>query len=165
MAEQEKQDLKRQVEQFLMNDQDGSGTVTAQELIDFVYKMGGNISEEQKQEYRDWVKAVDTSGDGAVSVKEFLAMMNSGSSPLTDTFKQFDKDGSGYITKDEIRKGMSENGQELGDEELDEMMKEIDTDGDGKVRLEDFILISISNLKQTCFLVCYVIPEQLWANM
>ncbi|CAH1262325.1 CALML3 [Branchiostoma lanceolatum] len=130
-----------QINQFLLNDKDGSGTVKAQEIIDFRDAMGVDQTEEEKQKYRDWVKSIDSNGDGAVSVEEFLAMMDKNislDSPL-EYFKFFDKDGSGFITKDEIRQAMSEMGQELSDTELESMMEKYDTSADGNINYEEFL--------------------------
>ena len=53
-----------------------------------------------------------------------------------ETFLVFDKDGDGYITKDELRKVMSLLNEKLTDAELDEMILEADEDGDGRVNYE-----------------------------
>ena len=53
-----------------------------------------------------------------------------------ETFLVFDKDGDGYITKDELRKVMSLLNEKLTDAELDEMITEADEDGDGRVNYE-----------------------------
>ena len=45
----------------------------------------------------------------------------------------FDKDGSGTISNAELRKIMTTYGETLTDEEVDEMIKDADTDGDGVV--------------------------------
>ncbi|XP_035689189.1 calmodulin-like isoform X2 [Branchiostoma floridae] len=63
------------LKQFLLHDMDRNGTVTAQEIIDFMEAMGAELSDEETKERRDWVKLIDTNEDGAVSVEEFIAMM------------------------------------------------------------------------------------------
>ena len=47
-----------------------------------------------------------------------------------------DKDG--YITKSELRQVMNRLGESLTDEQLDAMIREADTDGDGKIDIKDF---------------------------
>ncbi|XP_078613325.1 neo-calmodulin-like [Branchiostoma floridae x Branchiostoma japonicum] len=125
-----------QIKRFFLSDDNLDGKVTAEELIKLADKMDDNISEEKKQEYRDWVKTIDTDGDGAVSVQEFLVLVEKEIKPYI--FKQFDKDGSGYITRDELRQGMAAEGREVSDEELDLALKEMDTDEDGKINYEEF---------------------------
>lgn len=52
------------------------------------------------------------------------------------TFKVFDKDGNGFISADEIKLIMCNFGEELKDEEVEEMIREADKDGNGLVDFE-----------------------------
>jgi calmodulin len=45
----------------------------------------------------------------------------------------FDKDGNGFISAAELRHVMTNLGEKLTDEEVDEMIREADIDGDGQV--------------------------------
>ncbi|RRT67724.1 hypothetical protein B296_00021801 [Ensete ventricosum] len=55
---------------------------------------------------------------------------------LISAFSYFDKDGSGYITIDELSQACREFG--LDDVHLDEMIKEIDQDNDGQIDYGEF---------------------------
>ena len=48
----------------------------------------------------------------------------------------FDKDGNGYISAAELRHVMTNLGEKLTDEEVDEMIREADIDGDGQVNYD-----------------------------
>ena len=48
----------------------------------------------------------------------------------------FDKDGNGLINAAELRHVMTNLGEKLTDQEVDEMMKEADIDGDGQLNYE-----------------------------
>ena len=52
---------------------------------------------------------------------------------IQDAFKQFDKGGNGRISMKELRRMMGELGERLTDEELDDMMREADLNGDGQI--------------------------------
>ena len=58
-------------------------------------------------------------------------------------FQVFDKDGNGYISAAELRHVMANLGEKLTDEEVEEMIKEADLDGDGQVNFDGtpFILV------------------------
>lgn len=66
--------------------------------------------------------------------------MNSLTAPdekeLSKAFKAFDKDGSGFITKDELKKAMKSMGAQLSDKEVNEMIAAADNDKDEKVSFE-----------------------------
>lgn len=51
-------------------------------------------------------------------------------------FRVFDKDGDGYISALELRFAVTNFGEKMTDEEVDEMMAEADIDGDGKIDFE-----------------------------
>ena len=48
------------------------------------------------------------------------------------------KNGDGIISAAELKQTMTDLGDELTDEEVDEMMREADIDGDGQISLEEF---------------------------
>lgn len=52
---------------------------------------------------------------------------------LRAAFAVFDKDCSGKISAAELRHVMTNLGEKLSDEEVDEMMREADVDGDGEI--------------------------------
>ena len=54
-------------------------------------------------------------------------------------FEMFDKDKNGYIERDELKQMMTKLGEKLTDREIDEMMKEADTDKDGRVNYNEFL--------------------------
>lgn len=83
------------------------------------------------------------SGNGSIEFPEFLTMMakkikDGGESEeeLREAFRVFDKDGNGFISAAELRHVMTNLGEKLTDEEVDEMIREADIDGDGQVNYE-----------------------------
>jgi len=92
------------------------------------------------------IAGVDIDKNGKIEFEEFLEMMASGvtsvttmEGPLLQAFKQFDKDGNGFIDASELKKTMRELGQNLTDDEIESMMKEADTNGDGKIDYQEFL--------------------------
>ena len=60
---------------------------------------------------------------------------------IRQAFKVFDKDGNGFITADELAIVMANLGEKLSPSELKEMMKEADSNGDGKIDYEEFVKV------------------------
>ena len=56
-----------------------------------------------------------------------------GPEELEQAFRMFDKDGDGFIDARELRHLLTNLGEKLSEEEVDEMIAEVDIDGDGKV--------------------------------
>ena len=55
---------------------------------------------------------------------------------IREAFKVFDKDNNGFISPAELRHVMRNLGEEMTEDEVDEMIKEGDIDGDGQVNYE-----------------------------
>ncbi len=84
--------------------------------------------------------AIDTDKSGAIDYSEFLmATMNEqqlmSKEKLKAAFKMFDKDGSGTISKDEIKEALGTN---MDEDLLDKIVKEVDADDDGEISFEEF---------------------------
>merc|ERR1712151_427786 len=62
-----------------------------------------------------------------------------GEEELIEAFKVFDRDGNGFISAAELRHVMTNLGEKLTDEEVDEMTREADVDGDGQINYEEFV--------------------------
>ena len=52
---------------------------------------------------------------------------------IREAFKVFDKEDKGYIPAVELRYIMTHLGDKLSDEDVDEMIQEVDVDGDGMI--------------------------------
>lgn len=81
-------------------------------------------------------KAVDIDGNGSIDYTEFvMATMNEKDLITNDrlraAFRLFDKDGSGAISADEIKQVLGIDEKESG--KLDQLLKEIDENGDGEI--------------------------------
>merc|ERR1711979_144430 len=120
-------------EAFSLFDKDGDGTITTKELGTVMRSLGQNPTEAELQ---DMINEVDADGNGIVDFPEFLSLMSRKTKDtdteeeLVEAFKVFDRDGSGMISAAEMRHVMTNLGEKLTDEEVDDMVREADVDGD-----------------------------------
>jgi len=135
-------------EAFSLFDKDGDGTITTKELGTVMRSLGQNPTEAELQ---DMINEVDADGNGDIDFGEFLTMMarkmkdTDSEDEIKEAFKVFDKDGNGFISAAELRHVMTNLGEKLTDEEVDEMIREADIDGDGQINYEEFVKMMMSN--------------------
>ncbi|GMI63751.1 calmodulin-domain protein kinase 9 [Hibiscus trionum] len=124
---------------FANIDTDNSGTITYDELKTGLARLGSKLTE---AEVKQLMEAADVDGNGTIDYIEFItATMHryrlERDEHLHKAFQHFDKDNSGYITRDELEAAMKEYG--MGDDEtIKEIISEVDTDNDGKINYEEF---------------------------
>ncbi|XP_077247692.1 calmodulin-like [Tasmannia lanceolata] len=129
-------------EAFCLFDKDGDGCITIEELATFIGSLGQNPTEEELQEM---IGEMDLDGNGTIEFGEFLKLMarkmkeTDAEEELKEAFKVFDKDQNGFISANELRHVMINLGERLTDEEVQQMIREADLDGDGQVNYEEFV--------------------------
>ncbi|CDW81584.1 ef hand family protein [Stylonychia lemnae] len=57
---------------------------------------------------------------------------------VTKVFTSFDKDGSGFIERDELKNVAKELGRPLDNAEVEECLKDLDLNSDGRISLDEF---------------------------
>ncbi|RDX87434.1 Calmodulin-related protein [Mucuna pruriens] len=137
-------------EAFSLFDKDGDGCITTKELGTVMRSLGQNPTEAELQ---DMINEVDADGNGTIDFPEFLNLMarkmkdTDSEEELKEAFRVFDKDQNGFISAAELRHVMTNLGEKLTDEEVDEMIREADVDGDGQINYEEFVKVMMANLK------------------
>ncbi|OZJ02928.1 hypothetical protein BZG36_04121 [Bifiguratus adelaidae] len=138
---------------FEMFDTNHDGSISATELDQVLKRMGIHLTE---VELHCWIDEVDCDGNGVIDLAEFLSMMqrHQSRSPspqpqqdLLSTFRIFDQDNNGVITKGELTSTMRlVFNMPLSDAEIEEMMLEADTNKDGVITFDEFVVMMASQL-------------------
>ena len=84
---------------------------------------------------------------------EFLTMMarkmkdTDSEEEIREAFKVFDRDNNGFISSAELRHVMTSIGEKLTDDEVDEMIREADQDGDGRIDCRSIPFVQVGNIQ------------------
>mmetsp|Transcript_34339 Transcript_34339/g.45411 ORF Transcript_34339/g.45411 Transcript_34339/m.45411 type:complete len:197 (+) Transcript_34339:20-610(+) len=129
-------------EAFNLFDTEGKGTIDVRELKAAFRALGFTV---KKQEIREMMASVGKEqGDYNISFNEFIQMVTprmlnrDTREEIMKVFALFDEDQSGGISFRNLKRVAAELGENLTDEELQEMLDEADRDGDGVINQEEF---------------------------
>ncbi|KAG6484626.1 calcium-dependent protein kinase 26-like [Zingiber officinale] len=125
-------------EMFQAMDTDNSGSITFDELKAGLRRYGSTLKD---TEIRDLMEAADIDNSGTIDYGEFIAAtihLNKleREEHLLVAFSYFDKDGSGYITADELQQACKEHN--MADASLEDVIREVDQDNDGRIDYSEF---------------------------
>ncbi|KAG5510937.1 hypothetical protein JKF63_06438 [Porcisia hertigi] len=143
-------------EAFDLFDTDGSGTIDAREMRIAMRALG---FEPRKEELQQLIGGsgnnaapgqLSGSSNGAtnndlVTFSQFVQIMTHKMSQrdsreeMVKAFVLFDRDGTGRISFQDLKRVAVELGENMTDAELQEMIDEADRDGDGEVNEEEFL--------------------------
>lgn len=141
LTEEQKQEVREAFELF---DTDGSGNIDIKELKVAMRALG---FEPKKEEIRKMIIDIGKEGSTHISFEDFLNMMTQKMSEkdskeeILKAFRLFDDDGTGKISFKNLKRVSRELGENLTDEELQEMIDEADRDGDGEINEQEFLRI------------------------
>ena len=131
---------------FVTFDKDGSGTLSKSEVEAAIRGRNENLSDE---EIDFMMRMLDIDGHDDVNLDQFLTMAalceygeELSELQTKQIFRAFDSDGNGVLSADELKQiwsiAASNNTKQVSDEEMDEMIKAMDANGDGQIDYEEF---------------------------
>merc|ERR1711937_597390 len=131
-------------EAFGLFDGDASGAIDVRELKAAMRALGFEVKNE---ELKKMVADVDSDGSGQIEFGEFLEMMTGkmgekdSRQDIEKVFKLFDDDNTNKISFRNLARVAEELGENIDDEELQDMINQADRDGDGEINLDEFYRI------------------------
>jgi len=119
----------------------------ADDLDDILRAMGFRPS---KEELKEILEEIDKDSSGEIEFGEFCQLCakflneEPDEAELKEAFLCFDKEGSGFITTDQLRKIIGELDPHMTSEDLDGIIDEIDEDGSGTMDFDKFCQMMMS---------------------
>lgn len=129
-------------EAFNLFDKNKDNVISAKELGTVMRALGQSPTD---KDIETMIQHADINKNGSIDFDEFVKMMigyqrrADPEQEMREAFRVFDKDNNGYISADELRYVMTNLGEKLTDQEVAEMIREADMNGDGMVDYNEFI--------------------------
>ncbi|XP_048870384.1 calcium-binding protein 5a [Brienomyrus brachyistius] len=144
LADDEIEELQEAFNEF---DKDKDGLIGCKDLGNLMRMMGYMPTE---MELTELSQKINMNLGGKVDFEDFVELMAPkllaetagmiGLKELKDAFKEFDLDGDGEISMEEMRSAMEKLlGQHMSHREIDAVLREADNNGDGSVDFEEFV--------------------------
>lgn len=129
-------------EMFSKLDKDHDGTLDFEELKTILEKAECKDENDNLMEIKQTFDSLDTDKSGKLDYTEFLAaflddLYIKKEEYLMEAFQAMDKDGSGKISKEEIKAILGQEG--IKGKELEDMISKADTNFDGSIDYNEFI--------------------------
>ncbi|KAF6777418.1 hypothetical protein AHF37_03054 [Paragonimus kellicotti] len=141
LSEEQKQEIR---EAFDLFDTDKTGCIDLKELKVAMRALG---FEPKREEIRKLLSEFDCDAKDSIEYSDFVKMMSvkmqekDAKEEILKAFRLFDDDETGKISFKNLKRVAKELGENLTDEELQEMIDEADRDGDGEVNEQEFLRI------------------------
>ncbi|KAH8117061.1 myosin regulatory light chain cdc4 [Phellopilus nigrolimitatus] len=127
-------------EAFALYDKRGTGAVPRETLGNLLRALGQNPTEAQ-------IAEIVSTAPRDVDYKTFLAILNrpDGFKPagtadeFIRSFQVFDKEENGYIGVGEMRYMLTQLGEKMTEDEVDEVLKGVNVGADGRINYETFV--------------------------
>merc|ERR1740139_977030 len=104
--------------------------------------------EPKREEIKKMIADVDKDGSGVIEFPEFMEMMTQKMAErdpreeMMKAFRLFDDDETSKISFHNLRRVTKELGENMTDEEIQEMIDEADRDGDGEINEDLGVLVT-----------------------
>ncbi|KAE8718351.1 Calcium-dependent protein kinase 24 [Hibiscus syriacus] len=128
------------IEMFNMMDTDDDGHLSFEELRDGLEKLGHSVED---PDVKMLMESADVDGSGTLTYDEFVTMAvhlrRIGDDQLSQAFRYFDKNQTGYIEFDELKEALLQDDNSPNNEQLiKDIMLDVDKDKDDRISYQEF---------------------------
>jgi len=150
MSEVKVSDAQRKAAQdaFSSCDKRGEEKIRVGDIQNAMKKLGHNVS-------GDWLEGIedeiDQEGTGYINFEEFVEIIrkkmqtDEDERELKEIFRVLDKEKKGEVNVNELRWILKNLGDDLTEDDIDDMIADVDTDGSGWVDYEEFAKLMLGD--------------------
>ena len=121
------------------NKSNKSGNITQEELSDCFEKYSITLPEE---DINECLSKYGLTEPGKMTLQEFLlccgSITESTLIQYIEAFNLFDRDNDGYISKSDLKIYLTSLGENVNDQDIDNIFKEVNPEEDGLINFEEF---------------------------
>lgn len=133
---------------FQQLDKRGEDKIRVGDIMTAMKKIGYNIGAEWLENMEE---DIDQDGTGFISFEEFIELTrkkiqsDEDERELKEIFRVLDKEKKGEIHTNELRWILKSLGDDLTEDDIDDMIADVDTDGSGWVDYEEFAKLMLGD--------------------
>jgi len=139
--------IKAATEAFKGFDKKDEGRIKIGDISSTMKKVGHTVKPEFMEKIED---QIDADGTGFIDLEEFKEILlkklqgDADERDLKDMFRVLDKEKKGEVNTSELRSILKQLDESLGEEDIDDMIADVDTDGSGWVDYDEFAKLMLS---------------------
>lgn len=129
-------------------DKRNEGKIKVAEIASVMKKLGHNIKSDWLEKMED---EIDTEGTGYIEYEEFKNLVcqkiqeDEDERELKEIFRVLDKEKKGEVNVNELRWILKSLGDDLTEDDIDDMIMDVDTDGSGWVDYDEFAKLMLGD--------------------
>ncbi|XP_063684997.1 uncharacterized protein LOC134819142 isoform X2 [Bolinopsis microptera] len=142
-----REELDHYKEAFSLYDTHDKGYITTKELGALIRSLGQNPTE---SDLAEMINEVDSDKNGLLEFEEFIRIMakrmtwESMAFEISEAFRVFDRDRNGFISADELRHQVTTVGDKLTQDEVTDLLRVADQNGDGLIDYKEFVRMMLN---------------------
>eukprot|EP00928_Gymnodinium_smaydae_P015617 TRINITY_DN15787_c0_g1_i1.p1 TRINITY_DN15787_c0_g1~~TRINITY_DN15787_c0_g1_i1.p1 ORF type:complete len:276 (-),score=73.43 TRINITY_DN15787_c0_g1_i1:399-1226(-) len=130
-------------------DTDGSGNISYDEFVDWLFPAEEDSSPSQRQRSKLKENIIASRGSGVGVLSGLKGLTEDDIADFRQQFQFFDRDGDGRITREEMKDALEslEGGYALDEEAMDAWFDEVDADGNGSITFKEWCELMIQKIR------------------
>jgi len=135
------EDLNEIKDCFTLYDKDADGKIPCDQLGIVIRSLGQNPTQAEVDDIvRNMIRGPSFGMPELLQVMaKYMGDSRNKQEEIRESFNVFDRDGTGRISAAELRHVLTNIGEKLSEQEVDEMIREVDVDNDGQIAYEDMV--------------------------
>jgi calmodulin len=121
-----------------------SGRLGPHDLREVLKCLGYNLSDSEIKKHMSGLIGDSADVDDFLKVMQAILSSRADDEELIQAFRVFDRQDNGYVSAAEMRHLLTSLGDPFGEDEVEELLREAEIDGDGMFNYREFVKLRMS---------------------